>query len=133
MLSSLSEHVKFAFALFVWYTASIMVNITWKWAIRTYHSVLPLTLIQFAAGEVVAFTVFIGNWYLCDKSYESNKILHTKEDVKGCCSPLIFVIGIAFALGQLCTNASLSISSVALTNAIKATEPCVALIFGVFI
>ena len=130
MLSSLSPRIKFAFALFVWYTASIMANITWKWAIRTYHSVLPLTLIQFAVGEMVALTIVVGNWY-SNKSYVSYKILTKKEDMG--CSLLILLMGLTFALGQLCTNASLSISSVALTNAIKTTEPCVALIFGVFI
>ena len=90
MFSSLSEHIKFGFALFVWYTASIMVNITWKWAIRTYHSVLPLTLIQFAVGEVVALTVFIGNWY-SGKSNLSDKTL-TKNGNVGC-PPLLVLMG----------------------------------------
>ena len=55
-----------------------------------------------------------------------------KED-GGSQAILLALIGMTFAFGQLLTNASLSISSVALTNAIKSTEPFVALIYGTLV
>ena len=38
----------------VWYMGSIMVNITWKQAVQVFPHVLPLTLAQFAIGELIA-------------------------------------------------------------------------------
>ena len=99
-------------------------------AMETYPAVLPLTMIQFAIGSLIAIAMSLRNWCY-GRSYTEEK-LHTDGETSRF-SFITVPIGITFAVGQLCTNASLSISSVALTNAIKATEPCVALIYSILI
>ena len=120
-------NIRLVCALFTWYISSVMVNVTWKWAVKTYSSVLLLTMVQFAISEIIALSTYLSNNYY-NIRYKNDKTFSKKEGPGH--FRLITSIGLTFALGQLCTNSSLSMSSVALTNAIKATEPFVALIFS---
>ena len=101
-----------------------MVNISWKQAFWKYPDVIHLTVIQLAVAEIIALPILICNGV---KLGEITHLLKQRNRFQ------ILVVGTSFAVGQMCTNASLSTVSVSLTHIIKITEPLIALFFGITI
>ncbi len=106
----------------LWYISSIMVNVKWKQLIHKEKPyVLHLTVIQFTFATLISCLLIL----LC-KPHQETIIRQSSKQGKG-----YIVIGVAFAIGQVCTNTALSIVSVTLTHVIKITEPIIVMLLGI--
>ena len=108
----------------IWYTSSILVNITWKQVFYKHPHVISLTFIQVAVAQLTVIPFLIFTWLKDPQAFRSVSEWPTTR---------VLLIGVSFGFGQLCTNASLSLVSVSLTHVIKISEPLIALLFGVTI
>ena len=113
-------------SILLWFIGSILGNVTWKSKLlgyTHYPNVLGLTFIQFVVAQIVCIP-----FLLCSPNVMAS-LAETLQVSKVRC----FIIGVAFTFGQLCTNITLSMSSVTVTHLIKMTEPILALTLGVIL
>lgn len=106
-------------AISMWYISSVCVNIAWKKTYPHHKDILVLTTLQFGVSAVVSIVLGLLGY---GKSVESS-IWYRK----------MLPMGTTFALGQLCTNISLSMVSVGLTHVVKTAEPVIAVAAGTLI
>ncbi len=125
--NKISKWINVCFFLLIailWYASSIMVNVKFKQLIHKENPyVLHLTLIQFTIATLISCPLVL----LC-KPHKETITTQSSKQMKG-----YIVIGVAFAIGQVCTNTALSIVSVTLTHVIKITEPIIAMLLGISI